>query len=206
LNKEQLIPVLQKYLPSGSEHYAADLMSHHKIQLRIKNPRLTKLGDYRPPTNESSHRISINRDLNPFSFLITFMHEVAHLVNFEKSGPRVPPHGIEWKREFQVVSTPIIQQNLLPNDVHSALNRYLKNPKASSCTDANLVRTLKKYDASQEHMLVEEIPSNEIFETQDGRRFMKLEKMRTRFRCQELKTGKIYLVPGLMQCKPVLNR
>ena len=129
------VPVLQKYLPSGSEHYAADLMSHHKIQLRIKNPRLTKLGDYRPPTNESSHRISINRDLNPFSFLITFMHEVAHLVNFEKSGPRVPPHGIEWKREFQVVSTPIIQQNLLPNDVHSALNRYLKNPKASSCTD-----------------------------------------------------------------------
>lgn len=134
------------------------------------------------------------------------MHEVAHLVNFEKSGPRVPPHGIEWKREFQVVSTPIIQQNLLPNDVHSALNRYLKNPKASSCTDANLVRTLRNYDATQEHMLVEEIPSNEIFETQDGRRFMKLEKMRTRFRCQELKTGKIYLVPGLMQCKPVLNR
>ena len=73
LDKEQLIPVLQKYLPSGSEHYAADLMSHHKIQLRIKNPRLTKLGDYRPPSNESSHRISINRDLNPFSFLITFM-------------------------------------------------------------------------------------------------------------------------------------
>ncbi len=206
MDKEQLIPVLQKYLPSGSEHYAADLMSHHKIQLRIKNTRLTKLGDYRPPSNESSHRISINRDLNPFSFLITFMHEVAHLVNFEKSGPRVPPHGIEWKREFQLVSTPIIQQNLLPNDVHSALNRYLKNPKASSCTDANLVRTLRNYDASQEHMLVEEIPSNEIFETQDGRRFMKLEKMRTRFRCQELKTGKIYLVPGLMQCKPVLNR
>ena len=206
MNKEQLIPVLQKYLPSGSEHYAADLMSHHKIQLRIKNPRLTKLGDYRPPTNESSHRSSINRDLNPFAFLITFMHEVAHWVNFEKSGPRVPPHGIEWKREFQVVSTPIIQQNLLPTDVHSALNRYLKNPKASSCTDANLVRTLRNYDASTEWLLVEEIPHQETFETQDGRKFTKLEKMRTRFRCQEIKTGKIYLVPGLMQCKPVLNR
>ena len=181
-------------------------MSHHKIQLRIKNPRLTKLGDYRPPTSESSHRISINRDLNPFAFLITFMHEVAHLVNFEKSGPRVPPHGIEWKREFQIVSSPIIQQNLLPNDVHSALNRYLKNPKASSCTDANLVRTLRNYDASKEHLLVEEIPTNEMFETQDGRRFIKLKKMRTRFRCQEVKTGKIYLVPGLMQCKPIINR
>jgi hypothetical protein len=206
LDKEQLIPVLKKYLPNGSEHYAADLMSHHKIQLRIKNPRLTKLGDYRPPTNESSHRISINRDLNPFAFLITFMHEVAHLVNFEKSGPRVPPHGIEWKREFQVVSNPIIQQNLLPTDVHSALNRYLKNPKASSCTDANLVRTLRNYDTSKEWLLVEEIPYQEFFETQDGRKFTKLEKMRTRFRCQEIKTGKIYLVPGLMQCKPIINR
>ena len=127
------------------------------------------------------------------------------LLNFEKSGPRVPPHGIEWKREFQIVSAPIIQQNLLPNDVHSALNRYLRNPKASSCTDANLVRTLRNYDASQDYLLVEEIPSKQIFETQDGRRFMKLEKMRTRYRCQEVKTGKIYLVPGLMQCKPIIN-
>lgn len=202
MNKEQLIPVLRKYLPQGSELYAANLMEQHRIQLRIKNPRLTKLGDYRPPTSQDSHRISINRDLNPFSFLITFMHEVAHLVNFENAGPRVPPHGIEWKREFQMVSTPIIQHNILPSDVHQALNRYLKNPKASSCTDANLVRTLRKYDIDNEWILVEEIQMGLQFETQDGRQFTKLEKMRTRFRCSEIKTGKVYLVPGLMQCKP----
>jgi SprT protein len=206
VNKEQLIPILRKYLPQGSELYAADLMEKHKIQLRIKNPRLTKLGDYRPPTSENSHRISINRDLNRFAFLITFMHEVAHLLNFENSGPRVPPHGIEWKREFQMVSGPIVKQNILPNDVHAALNRYLKNPKASSCTDAQLVRTLRNYDEASEWVLVEEIPMGLIFETQDGRKFKKLEKMRTRFRCTELQSGKTYLVPGLMQCKPVINQ
>lgn len=206
MNKEQLIPILRKYLPQGSELYAADLMEKHKIQLRIKNPRLTKLGDYRPPTSENSHRISINRDLNRFAFLITFMHEVAHLLNFENSGPRVPPHGIEWKREFQMVSGPIVKQNILPNDVHAALNRYLKNPKASSCTDAQLVRTLRNYDEASEWVLVEEIPMGLIFETQDGRKFKKLEKMRTRFRCTELQSGKTYLVPGLMQCKPVINQ
>lgn len=205
MNKDQLIPVLQKYLPTGSELYAADLMEKHKIQLRIKNPRLTKLGDYRPPTQNSSHRISINKDLNPFSFLITFIHEVAHLVNFEKSGPRVPPHGNEWKKEFQIVSTPIVQQNILPSDVHAALNRYLKNPKASSCTDPFLVRTLRQYDAENEWVLVEEIQLGLNFETQDGRQFKKQEKMRTRFRCTEIKTGKIFLVPGLMQCKPIIN-
>lgn len=197
---------MRKYLPQGSELYAADLMEKHKIQLRIKNPRLTKLGDYRPPTSENSHRISINRDLNRFAFLITFMHEVAHLLNFENSGPRVPPHGIEWKREFQMVSGPIVKQNILPNDVHAALNRYLKNPKASSCTDAQLVRTLRNYDEASEWVLVEEIPMGLIFETQDGRKFKKLEKMRTRFRCTELQSGKTYLVPGLMQCKPVINQ
>jgi hypothetical protein len=206
VNKEQLIPILRKYLPQGSELYAADLMEKHKIQLRIKNPRLTKLGDYRPPTAENSHRISINRDLNPFAFLITFMHEVAHLLNFENSGPRVPPHGIEWKREFQMVSGPIVEQHILPNDVHAALNRYLKNPKASSCTDAQLVRTLRNYDEASEWVLVEEIPMGLFFETQDGRKFKKLEKMRTRFRCTELQSGKTYLVPGLMQCKPVINQ
>jgi len=205
LNKEQLIPVLKKYLPEGSELYAADLMEKHKIQLRIKNPRLTKLGDYRPPTENSSHRISINKDLNPFAFLITFMREVAHLVNFEKFGPRVPPHGTEWKREFQLVSHPIVEKSVLPQDVHLALNRYLKNPKASSCTDAFLVRTLRQYDINNEWILVEEIQNGLYFETQDGRRFQKLDKMRTRFRCNEIKTGKIYLVPGLMQCKPILN-
>lgn len=205
MNKDQLIPVLKKYLPEGSEIYAANLMEKHKIQLRIKNPRSTKLGDYRPPTQGSSHRISINRDLNPFSFLVTFMHEVAHLVNFEKFGPTVFPHGIEWKREFQIVSTPIIQHKLLPSDVHLALNQYLKNPKASSCTDPNLVRILRKYDDKTEWVLVEEIPAGMLFETQDGRSFKMIDKMRTRYRCQELKSKKTYLVPGMMQCKPIIK-
>ncbi len=204
MQREQIIPVLLKYLPKGSEDYAADLMLEYAIQLRIKNPRLSKLGDYRPPIPGKSHRISINRDLNPFAFLITFMHEVAHLLNFEKYGQRVSPHGIEWKREFQIISNPMIQQRFLPDDIQYALNRYLKNPKASSCTDSNLIRALRKYDPLSEWLLVEEILVGLAFETQDGRRFKKLEKMRTRYRCIELDTKKIYLVPGMMQCKPLM--
>ena len=205
MQREQIIPVLLKYLPKGSEDYAADLMLAYAIQLRIKNPRLSKLGDYRPPTPGNSHRISINRDLNPFAFLITFMHEVAHLLNFEKYGQGVSPHGVEWKREFQIISTPMIQQRFLPDDIQYALNRYLKNPKASSCTDSNLIRALRKYDPHSEWLLVEEIQGGLLFQTQDGRRFKKLEKMRTRYRCIELDTQKIYLVPGMMQCKPLIT-
>lgn len=204
MNSSQLQAIFSKYLPPGSEEYAAELMLKYKIQLKIKKPRLSKLGDYRPPKPGEAHRISLNKDLNPFAFLVTFLHEVAHLINFEEFRGRVAPHGSEWKMQFQEVSRPIFNKEILPTDIYLALLNYLKNPKASSCTDANLVRTLRKYDVENPWVLVEEIQVGLLFETQDGRQFRKLERMRTRYRCKEENTGKIYLVPGLMNCKPIL--
>ena len=72
--------------PEGSADYAYDILWKYGIQLRIKKPRTTKLGDYRPPQPGEARRISINKDLNKFSFLVTFLHETAHLINFEKKG------------------------------------------------------------------------------------------------------------------------
>jgi len=99
------------------------------------------------------------------------------------------------------VSTPVFQDSVLPQDVHLSLNTYLSNPKASSCSSPQLVRTLRKYDADTTWVLVEEVPANTAFETKDGRTFVKGERMRTRYRCVEASTGKVFLVPGLMQCR-----
>lgn len=204
-SRERLLPVLQKYLPEGTEHYATDLLLKYSIHLHIKRPRVTKYGDYRPPAPGENHRISINKDLNRFAFLVTFLHEVAHLLNFEKYKGRVNPHGQEWKGFFQLVSMPVFEQKVLPVDVNNALVTYLKNPKASSCSSPQLVRTLRKYDEDKTWVLVEEIPVNTLFETRDGRQFVKGEKLRTRYRCKEKGTSKAFLVPALMPCKPVLN-
>jgi hypothetical protein len=199
--KQQLLAVLKKYLPTGTEEYATELLLRHRIHLHIKRPRQTKYGDYRPPLAGENHRISVNKDLNPYAFLITFLHEVAHLLNFEKNRGRVQPHGQEWKWFFREVSTPVFQEEVLPRDVHQSLNIYLSNPKASSCSSPQLVRTLRKYDADTTWVLVEEVPANTAFETKDGRSFVKGERMRTRYRCVESATGKVFLVPGLMQCR-----
>jgi len=94
--KQQLLAVLKKYLPVGTEEYATELLLRHRIHLHIKRPRQTKYGDYRPPAAGENHRISVNKDLNPYAFLITFLHEVAHLLNFEKHRGRVQPHGQEF--------------------------------------------------------------------------------------------------------------
>ncbi len=203
MNQQQLHQILSKYLPEGTVEYAVEIMLQYKIQLRIKKPRLSKLGDYRPPLPGEAHKISLNKDLNPYSFLITYLHEVAHLINFEEFRGRVAPHGSEWKMNFQKISQPVFSKNVLPDDIYLALINYLKNPKASSCTDPQLVRTLKRYDTHNEYILVEDIALGHEFQTPDGRKFRKLEKVRSRFRCIEEHTGKIYLVPGLMNCTPI---
>jgi len=205
LAHSELLIILKKYLPEGSADYAHDILWKYGIQLRIKKPRATKLGDYRPPQPGEAHRISINKDLNKYAFLVTFLHETAHLINFEKRGLKVQPHGLEWKQEFQVVTKPMLHETILPNDVQNALHRYLKNPKASSCTDPFLFKTLRTYDDRPDHMvLVESIPLQTLFKTKDGRVFTKLEKMRSRYRCVENQTGKIYLVPGLLEVEIVI--
>jgi len=205
LAHSDLLVILKKYLPEGSADYAHDILWKYGIQLRIKKPRATKLGDYRPPQPGEAHRISINKDLNKYAFLVTFLHETAHLINFEKRGFKVQPHGLEWKQEFQVVTNPMLHETILPNDVQIALHRYLKNPKASSCTDPFLFKTLRNYDDRPDHtVLVESIPLQTLFKTKDGRVFTKLEKMRSRYRCVENQTGKIYLVPGLLEVEIVI--
>lgn len=197
---DSLLITLKKYMPDGGAEYAHEILWKYGIQLHIKKPRRTKLGDYRPPRPGEPHRISINNDLNPYAFLVTFLHEAAHLVNFEKNGFKVMPHGGEWKQEFHSISQPILHAHILPEKVMFALDRYLKNPKASSCTDPYLYRTLKQFDIQKDNtLLVEEVPMGAKFNLGDGRVFVKQERLRSRYRCLELKTNKSYLVPGLME-------
>lgn len=205
MNRLQLTDILKKYMPSGAEEYSTDLLLKHSIQLHIKKPRISKFGDYHPPTPGEAHKITLNNDLNPFAFLLTFLHEIAHLVNFEKRGQRVMPHGIEWKAEFQHISLPVFEKHILPEDIYKALGRYLGNPSASSCSDPQLMRVLFSYDKNNEWVLVENIPLNAKFKMKNGTEFIKLKKNRTRYTCKEVQSGRIYIVAGLAPCKPVFE-
>lgn len=201
---KELLEILEKYLPEGSASYAHDLLWKYGIQLHIKKPRKTKLGDYRPPRPGEPHRISINNNLNPYAFMITFLHETAHLINFEKNGFKVKPHGLEWKKEFHEVSRPILLPELLPHEILKAVASYMKNPSASSCTSPELVRALKQFDYGSTHLvLLETIPEGAQFYIED-RLFKRGPKMRSRYRCLEVSNSKLYLVPGLMEVKPQL--
>jgi hypothetical protein len=192
--KEAPINQLQNYLPPNTYDAVIHYLHHYKVQLTIARDRKSILGDYRHKVNDKTHRISVNGNLNAYSFLITLLHELAHLLTFDRFGNRVQSHGKEWKELFGQLLHNFIQQEVFPPDISRSLMSSIKNPSASSCADDGLMRVLKLYDKKNEKMaFVENIPTGGLFKTRDGKVFQKGEKLRKRYKCTEVATRKLYL-------------
>lgn len=201
--KEKISNSFKKYLPEEAIPYVIRLLFSYKLSFRIVKPRKTKLGDYRPPFEGKNHRITINGDLNPYAFLITTLHEFAHLTTFEKYGRKVQAHGKEWKAEFKTLLEPILKEGYLPSDIKMALQRNLNNLKASSCTDIHLYRVLKNYDENADSiLLLEEVSKNSYFRL-NNKVFQRGELRRTRYLCEEVGTGKKYLINRLAEVEQI---
>lgn len=191
---------LQHYLPDGSFDEVVYYLQHYKVHLTISRKRQSILGDYRHAHSGKNHRISVNGNLNKYAFLITLLHEVAHLFTYEKFGHRVMAHGSEWKDEFRKILAKFLLKKVFPPDIEKALLNTLHNPAASSCGDEKLLRVLHNYDEKPAGVhLVEQLPSGSLFVIKGGRIFKKGEKIRKRFKCAEVKTGKLYLFSGMYE-------
>jgi SprT protein len=185
---------LNNYLPDNCFNDIMHFVRTYNIQLTITRSRKSVLGDYRHAYKEQGHRISVNGDLNKYAFLITLLHEIAHLITFEKFGRKVQPHGQEWKQSFKEVLQIFLANNIFPEDIKTTLLHSIKNLAASSCGDEKLLRVLKNYDATKDaHVFVESLPVGSLFSINQNRIFKKGEQLRKRFKCQEIQTGKWYL-------------
>lgn len=195
MSKEKVdFSALAAYLPAGSLDSVLQYIFLHKVQLTITRNRATVLGDYRHAHAGKGHRISVNGDLNKYSFLITLLHELAHLITFEKHGRRAQPHGREWKNNFAEILSQFLQANIFPKDIEITLLSSLNNLAASSCADEQLLRVLKNYDAKKEGIVfVEQIAMGEQFLIKGKRIFIRGEQQRKRIKCKEIATGKYYL-------------
>jgi SprT protein len=191
--------VLAQYMPAAAAPIIARWIDYFQCEFKISKNRTTKLGDYRHPFKTEGHRISVNNDLNNFAFLVTTIHEFAHLLTWNDHKNKVKPHGTEWKNNFKRMMKPFLEQQIFPEDIHQAILQYLLNPSASSCTDLQLSRALKKYDAHSHGSRLEEIPLHTVFTIKDGRKFKKGERLRKRFRCTCLDNGHIYLFNPLAE-------
>ncbi|MFD0798195.1 SprT-like domain-containing protein [Maribacter chungangensis] len=185
--------VLTPYLPERAVAPCMALIKENQVHLKIVNERVTRHGDYRRLPN-GQHQITVNATLNKYRFLITLVHEIAHLIAFEKYGRHIKPHGLEWKHTFQQLMLPFIRPAIFPSVLLPLLARHFKNPKASSGTDAQLSIALKKFDEQQsDKTYVFELQVGSVFRIYNGKLFKKGNKRTKRYECVEVSTGKTYL-------------
>ena len=204
--KEAHISTLQDFLPTNTYEPVLAYLQQYHVHLTVARERKSILGDYRHRTHGKNHRISVNGNLNQYAFLITLLHELAHLLAFENFGNRIAPHGREWKNIFGQLLHRFIQQHVFPSDIEKALMQSLQNPAASSCADDALLRVLKSYDEKKDHtVFVESLPAGALFKTHDGKVFRKGEKVRKRFKCEEVATKRLYLFSPVYEVSPLLN-
>jgi len=190
--------ILANYFPLEVVEEMYDLVVSLKIHLKVSRSRKTKLGDYCPPVRTGIHRITINYNLNKYEFLITFIHEVAHLKVWNKYAGKVLPHGNEWKNEYLRLMLPYIQRNIFTDEIKQALVEYFKNPGASKYSDNNLVQALRVHDDNPHNLVsLEELPINTKFILPDGRTFIKGELRRKCYKCQSLQNKRFYIFQPL---------
>lgn len=184
--------ILEKYIPSHAVEPVFGMIQASHIHLKIVNERKTRHGDYRRMP-DGGHQITVNANLNKYRFLITLVHEIAHLVAFENFGRQIKPHGREWKMTFQKLMLPFIRPEIFPAELLPLIARHFKNPKASSDTDAHLSVALKRFDAENDKNYVFEVPQGSIFRIYNGKIFKKGVRRIKRYECIEVNTGRIYL-------------
>ncbi|MDB5274487.1 MAG: hypothetical protein JWO58_2854 [Chitinophagaceae bacterium] len=190
-----------KFVPESSALYCAHLWIRFGFEFKLARSRSSKLGDYWYSSAIQRHKITVNKDLNTYSFLVTYIHEVAHMLAGIRHGYRIKPHGEQWKACFKELMYPLMQEHVLPDDVLAPLHDYMISPGASSCSDPALYKALARYDAKQDFQVFLSdvaVGSSFVF----GKRIFRKEKiMRTRALCVEVKNGHRYYISQAAEVK-----
>jgi len=203
LNSDDLVEILTKYIPPQAVDSVTEHIIQRDVQVVVTRARSSKLGDYSNPRRYGFHKITVNHNLNPFRFLITLLHEIAHLDTWNEYRRTVSSHGPEWKENFQKISTPFLERGVFPQKLADILRVHLRNPAYASCVDHNLERALKAFDEAKPTTSLEELPMSAVFRMRNGLVLRKGRLLRKRFVCHTLDSKITYRVGALAEVSPV---
>ena len=202
---EHPLAALSAYLPDGAFEPVVQLIHQYKVHLTVTKARKSVLGDYRHAGLGANHKISVNGNLNKYEFLITLLHELAHLLCFEQYKNRVEAHGKEWKQIYSDLLAAFIRLGLFPQDIQKSLQKTLLNPAATANGETALLLVLRNYDAvkKEDHAFVAHLQEGTLFESFKGRIFRRGKKRRIRIECVEVATGHVYSFSALTEVKVI---
>jgi hypothetical protein len=197
---ETLEGVLTRF-PDQAQQLARGLFNEYHFLFRITTPRKTRLGCFKGVRYGARPVIHVNSDLGQYTFLLVFLHELAHLVVMKKHGRKARPHGFEWKTAYRNLMQPFFNEGVFPPSLITELHRYFIKTPATFHRDASLINTLASLEGGETMLTVGDVPLNSTFTLMSGRQFVKLEKLRTRYKCFCPATRKYYLVPKSAQVR-----
>ncbi len=182
-----------KFLPEDFQEHILSIKEKEGFALTLTNPRKSKLGDYRYNLRTKSHHITINIDLEPIYFLITYLHEVAHKMCWDQFKRSAQPHGQEWKSLFVSLLWNAKHEIQLSDSNNEIILSFISNPQAR----------FQKFNNCDDYLKVSDLKPDSIFELDDGKTFQLISKRRTRFLCLNTDNKKEYTVLGKTPVKKI---
>lgn len=189
------------YLPDYSIYYVDSLVKKFNVHFKVVAPRSTKLGDCRFPRKKKEKIIiTLNQDLNPFQFLVTSLHELAHALTFIEFKHKVRPHGKEWKLNFSNILMDLINQQVIPDKEREILLSIAKSPKSTSFGNVELQQFVKEGNT----IFLRDIADGSIFNFKN-RDFRKIKLLRSYVLCSCTSSHRQYKIHGLAEISPVAS-
>ena len=183
---------IENFIPTASIPLLSKYLVHWEVNMVVTRERLTKHGDFRA-LPKGGHQITVNEMPNPYRFLITTVHEIAHLITYKDFGVGIKPHGKEWKQTYRKIMLPFLIPEIFPKELLKILQLHFRNPKASSETDTKLTLVLNKFDPENKKNYIFELEDGSVFEIHNGRRFIRGKKRTKRYECREVNGKRLYL-------------
>ena len=189
-------------IPKSSVSLVENLIKDDNVIIKIVKVRKTKHGDFKK-FRDGSSQITLNHIENKYRFLITLIHELAHFRVDRNLIRRVKPHGIEWKKTFQLLMLPFLNNTIFPDKILSNLANYLKNPSATTDSNIELVISLSKYDPVSNTVFLFDILNETLFQHNENKIYKKIGKLRKRYICEEIKSRRRYLFSPVTRVEKV---
>lgn len=135
----------EKYFPGKTGSRMLEWLREKKCTLEVVKDRKTLNGDYSP----ADRKIKINEGLVGFRFLITFLHEFAHVnatdEGIEDSHTDCSSHGRLWKNYFsKLLINECNKYDTFPEELLPHVYKYAQDITAT--TPLFLTNAIKQYE------------------------------------------------------------
>lgn len=193
-----LTDIFDLHLPKASAAYGRKLWQQYGFMFRVVKPRRARLGDFRA-LPQGQTLITVNADLNPYAFLITYVHEVAHAEVYRTGRRLTKPHGRAWQTAFQRLMQPLLTDTVFPEAILEPLRTYMAKPAATTSASPGLMLALRQSDppttdsVKAERVLLRDVPEGHSFQFAK-KTYVRGTLRRTRVVCKEMVSGRAYAI------------